>query len=108
MNDRILPITDRIKGYLQRERLEKEKELYINSLFNKEPINIINLTQKEKANKRLQELSLIAKIKNLNNIWIYEKMVLEGNGYYLDYYSEIYQEALKVYNENYSKKLTTK
>lgn len=106
MNDTILPITDAIIGYLQKERLNNDKNNFLNDLTkktykHKEEDDITIIIKQEYAFNRLKQLKIEARINNYDNIWIYEQIVLEGYGYYIDYYSDIYQEMLEKYNEMY-------
>ena len=112
MNNRILPVTDAIIGYLQKERLNQEKEDFTRDIFDKvnqrlettEEDDIIVFIKREQAYNMLSRLKKEARIENKDQVWIYEQMVLNGYGYEIDFYSALYQEMLKLYTQMYEEK----
>ena len=112
---KIIPVTYEIKKYLEdTEITEKDKESFSKLIDNskyclkkvKNGFIIFDSTDDKfyldninKTNKKIEHYKLIANRLNKSYIWVYQMIVLDGYGEFVDFNSDIYKATLLAYED---------
>ena len=110
----IIPVTHEIRNYLKSQLPEKEKNKILNKLgLNPEDYDVIKEIGKiiitnieedyqekmETIDNKIFFLKDLAEKMDKSLVWVYQEMVLNGYGKYIDRNSDIYKASLLAYED---------